>query len=472
MKIILINPPFFLEEIYGQYTEFASILPQVGLCSLASYLIKHGYENVKIIDAPVLRIGISDIVKDLKKEAPDLIGIFCNTSNYLASSKLAAEIKRAIKTQKIALGGPHPTFLPKETLSETVADYCVVGEGEQTLLELIQNLDDKNEDQKKIDGLAFKTSSGEITINKARKRIEDLDSLPFPAVHLLPPLTKYKFYFLQYKKMPYMTLITARGCPFNCVFCDTPFGKEVRYHSPEYVVEYINYLTTQFGVKELCFLDDTFTLSEKRIFEICDLIQRRNIDVGWYSATRAKIKDKNIFQEMKKAGCWICAIGAESGDPEILRLIKKGISLDDIKSSCEAVLKAGIILKTFFIIGNPGETLDTIGRTIKFAKSLKSHYPVFSLMTPFPGSELWHTAEQFGNFDRSNFQNLVISNSDPVFVPFGLSKEILLKKQKEAFRRVYFNLGMIKRQLAATTSVEDVKKIIKAGFAFLKLQFN
>ena len=230
-----------------------------------------------------------------------------------------------------------------------------------------------------------------------------------------------------YKRMPYMSLTTTRGCPYKCVFCNTPFGKSLRFHSSEYVVNYIEFLSKVFGVKEFFFSDDTFTSNEERVFQICHLIRKKELDVSWYANTHASIKNDNLFKEMKRSGCWIVAVGAESGSPEILRLLKKGINLDHIKNTCKLVLNAGLRLKVFFILGNPGETLETIERTIKFAKSLKADFPVFSLMTPYPGTELWETAEKFGTCDRSNFQKLILSSSDPIFVPFGLSKDILLK---------------------------------------------
>jgi radical SAM superfamily enzyme YgiQ (UPF0313 family) len=236
------------------------------------------------------------------------------------------------------------------------------------------------------------------------------------------------------------------------------------------VVDYIEYLVKQLGIKELHFSDSTFTLDEKRAFEICDLIRKRNLKISWYANTRANIKDKGIFSEMKKAGCWITAIGVESADPQILQLIKKKINLDDVKSTCALILSAGLMLKPFFILGNPGETLETIERTIRFAASLKAHYPVFSLMTPYPGSELWDTAEKYGTFDRTNYQKLLLSGSDPVFIPNGLTKEVLLQKQKEAFRRVYCNLGMFRRQCSFITGINDVKKLSKAVLAFIKVQ--
>ena len=469
MKITLINPPITVEEIYGKYSDLASFQPPVGLCALASYLIKYGYE-VKILDANILDISIADIAKAMLDSRPHLIGIYTNTSNYYVVCKLTSVLKASNKERKIVLGGPHPTFLPEGTLTETEADCCVMGEGEETLLELVRAIESNTDDLSGISGLAFRGEDKHIIVNSPRKRIDDLDSLPFPAIHLLPELSKYKPYLLQYKRLPYMTLITSRGCPFACVFCNTPFGKEVRFHSPRYVVDYIEYLSTQFDVKELAFCDDTFTIDEERVFEMCAQIRKRKLDMTWYAATRANIKNKDLFREMKKSGCWICAIGVESSSPEILRLIGKKISLEKVKQVCSWVLESGLVLKTFFILGNPGETVETMDGTIKFAKSLKAHFPVFSLMTPYPGAELWDTADKYGTFDRSDFRKLLISTSEPVFIPHGLTKEILLKKQGQAFRNVYFNLGMLERQLATVQSLNDVDKLIRAGLAFVKVQ--
>lgn len=469
MKITLINPPIAIQDVYGKYSDLASFQPPIGLCALAGFLIKYKYE-VEIIDANALNMSLSGVVKSIERKSQHLVGIYTNTSNYHIVGRLVSLIKQANASVKVVLGGPHPTFLPENTLKETVADYCVIGEGEETLLELVRAIEIGSRDLSKIHGLAFRMDDGKIVINSHRERINDLDSLPFPAVHLLPSLSKYKLYLLQYKRMPYMTLITSRGCPHQCVFCDTPFGKAVHFHGPEYIVDYIEYLSKNFGVKELHFCDDTFTLDEGRIFKMCELIQRRELDVSWYAATRANIKNKKLFLDMKKAGCWTAAMGVESGDAKILKLIGKNISLDELKNGCDSVLKAGLVLKAFFILGNPGETLETIERTIRFAKHTRAHYPVFSLMTPFPGTKLWEIAEKYGTFDRTNFQKLLISTSDPVFIPYGLTKEILLDKQREAVRRVYLSLGMIKRQLLTIKSFSDVKKFSKAASAFIKVQ--
>lgn len=470
-KVVLVNSPVNIEEIYGKYSDLAAFQPPIGLCCLAAYLRKFKYD-VNIVDGSVLNLDIPAIANLVIKEAPDLIGIYSNTANFHIVSRLASEIKSKVNGYKLVVGGPHPTFMPQETLEQSCFDFAVIGEGEDTLLELARYLQSSDTDFKQIDGLAFKDKSGNITINKPRQMIKNLDELPFPAVDLLPDLSKYRLYLLHYKKLPYMTMFTTRGCPHLCVFCNTPFGKKVRYHSPAYVVDYIEYLIRGFGIKELHFSDDTFTMDEGRVSDICGLLRSRRLKVGWYSAIRANLNNKELLKEMKRSGCWIVAVGAESGHEKILKIIKKNVTLSQISATCKAVLKAGIKLKAFFIIGHPGETLESIDATISFAKGLNAHFPVFSLMTPYPGAELWDTAEKYGSFDRSNLNKLIISTSDPIFIPYGLSKEILLTKQKEAFRKIYFNIPMVLRQFASIDSPQDLYRKIKAAIIFLKNFYN
>ena len=470
-KIVLINPPISISEVYGKYSKLASFQPPIGLCSLAGHLIKHNYSEVKIIDACVLLLSIRDIVSSLSNTTPHLIGIYCNTSNYYIVMDLTKSLKLAFPTVKIVLGGPHPSVLPTDTLSDINADFAVIGEGEETLLELVNYLNDGAKDFSDIKGLTYRNADNIIQINELRPRINNLDNLAFPAISLLPDITKYNLYLMQYKRSPYMTLITSRGCPFNCVFCETPFGKRVRYHSPDYVTEYISYLNKDFGVKELHFCDDTFTLDEDRTFEICNQILKKELDISWYAATRANLKNKGLFKEMKKAGCWICAIGAESGNENIIKLIGKNITLNEIKETCKCVRDAKLQLKVFFILGNPGETIETMNQTIELAVSLKAHFPVFSLMTPYPGTQLWKNAEKFGKLKTRDFRRLHISSSDPVFIPNGLTKEIIAKKQSEAFKKTYLTPGMFCRQLSSLNSISDINKLTQAFIAFLKLKF-
>jgi radical SAM superfamily enzyme YgiQ (UPF0313 family) len=234
----------------------------------------------------------------------------------------------------------------------------------------------------------------------------------------------------------------------------------------------MSFLDKQFGVREVTFLDDTFTLNEKRVYKICELINKKNIDMTWYGTAQANVRDMDIFKAMKSAGCWIVAVGIESGNQKVIDLMQKGTTKEKMQATCQGVLDANIKLKTFFVLGNPGDTEDTIDETIEFALELKGHYPVFSLMTPFPGAPLWESAEKYGTFDRSSFDRLTLATEDPVFIPYGLTGSLLLKKQKEAFKRAYFNPAMALRHLKGLDSVEDGIKLVKAFFAYMNVQFT
>ena len=269
-----------------------------------------------------------------------------------------------------------------------------------------------------------------------------------------------------------MTVATSRGCPYKCVFCETPSGKIVRAHSPEYVVDYMKFLDKQFGVREVTFLDDTFTLNEKRVYKICELINKNNLDITWYGTAHANVRDMDMFKAMKAAGCWVVAVGIESGNQEVIDLMQKGTTKENMRATCQGVLDANLKLKTFFVLGNPGDTETTIDETIQFALDLKGHFPVFSLMTPFPGAPLWESAEKYGTFDRSSFDRLTLATEDPVFIPHGLTGSLLLEKQKEAFRRAYFTPAMAFRHLKGLDSIEDGVKLVKAFIAYMQVQFT
>jgi len=472
VKIILINPPISLEDVYGRFKKLASFQPPVGLASLAGYLLQYKHD-VSIVDCNAVGLSVEDTVKLIKSESPDMVGLYTLSYNYPVIEILVSAIRQSSPKVKIVAGGPHATFLPEQTLRETPIDYCVLGEGEETLQSLMEHLEDGAKDFTGIEGLAHKSPEGEIIINSERVRIKDLDEMPFPAIHLLPPLSNYRLYLLHHKRMPYMTVASSRGCPYKCVFCETPSGKIVRAHSPEYMVEYLQFLAKNYGIKETMFLDDTFTINEKRIFKFCDLMQKNNMDMTWYSNAHANVRDMDMFKAMKAAGCWIVAVGIESGNQTVIDLLDKGTTKEQMRLTCKGVLDAGIKLKTFFVLGNPGDTPERIDETIQFAKDLKPHFPVFSLMTPYPGAPLFETAEKYGTFDRdAGFDKQILATADPVFVPYGVTKKILLQKQKEAFRTCYFNLGMVMRHLAGIESFRDIKVLFQAFIAYLEVQFT
>ena len=475
MNIVLVNPPVCWKDVYGKFEKVASFQAPIGLPALAAYLLQYGH-NVQIMDANVPDergndLTIEKIVNEFRKYPPDLIGLYSISYNYQVFEDLAFAIRKAVPSSRIVAGGPHVTFMPKETLRDTPVDFCCLGEAEESLHELVQHLEDGSTDFSDIAGFAYKTPEGEIVVTSERIVYKDLDKLPFPAIHLLPPPERYKGYLLNQKRSPMMPMSSSRGCPYQCIFCETPSGKNFRANSAEYITDMMEVYVQKFGIKETTFLDDTFTVSEKRVFEICELKNKKNIDLTWFANAHANVRNMDIFKAMKSAGAWLVSLGIESGSPKVIELLKKGTTKEQMRATGQGILDAKLKFKPLFILGNPGETLETIEQTIQFAEELRGHFPLFSIMTPFPGAPLWDNAEEYGTFDRSSFSKLTIATSDPAFVPYGLTKEILVNKQKEAFRRSYFNIGMAKRHLMTLDTVEDFVKLVKASFTYLNVQF-
>jgi anaerobic magnesium-protoporphyrin IX monomethyl ester cyclase len=475
VKIILINPPVCWKDVYGKFEKVASFQAPIGLPSLAAYLIQYGHD-IQIIDGNVPDdrgndLTVENIANEISKYPPDMVGLYSISYNYKVFEELANAIKKVAPGVRIVAGGPHATFMPKETLQDTPVEFCCLGEAEESLHELVQHLEEGATDFSDIAGLAYRTAEGEVVVNSERIIVKELDELPFPAIELLPPPERYKGYLLNQKRAPMMPMSSSRGCPYQCVFCETPSGKNFRANSPEWIADLMELYVKKFGIKETTFLDDTFTVSEKRVFEICELKNKRNIDLTWFANAHANVRDMDIFKAMKGAGAWLVSLGIESGSPKIIELLKKGTTKEQMKATSQGILDAKLKFKPLFIIGNPGETLESIEQTIQFAEELKGHFPLFSIMTPFPGAPLWDSAEEYGSFDRSSFSNLTIATSDPAFVPYGLTKEILVKKQKEAFRRVYFTLDMAKRHLMTLDNIEEFVKLVKASFTYLNVQF-
>jgi radical SAM superfamily enzyme YgiQ (UPF0313 family) len=318
-----------------------------------------------------------------------------------------------------------------------------------------------------IDGLVWRKDK-KIELNKPRRPIEDMDSIPLPARHLFGDQSRYRPAAVNYRRLPAMAVFTSRGCPNSCIFCQNSFGHKVRYHSPKYVVDEIHEIVEKYGAREIMINDDTFTIKRNRVLEIAQLIRDRKLDIVWSCNVRVNTVDLEMLKAMKAAGCWLIMPGVENGNPHILKKLKKHIKLEQVRECCNFARKAKILVKPSYIIGCPGETKATIENTIRFAKSLWSHYPGFSLMTPYPGTEMWDIAESYGTVDKSSYSQLSPAATVPPFIPKGLTGDYLKKMQGEAHRRLYFDFKMILRHLAAIRTVEDVMKLWRAAWTLLR----
>ncbi|MBU4376464.1 MAG: B12-binding domain-containing radical SAM protein, partial [Candidatus Omnitrophica bacterium] len=391
--IFLANAPYSLNERYGKLASVGATLPHLGLLMLGSVLRNAGH-RVRIVDASAQGLGYRETLEEAKKFQPDIVGLTAVTPSIIKTVKLASMIKDICPATPLIIGGPHFTAVPKQTLMDyPVFDYGVVGEGEETIIELVEALS-VGKTPSNISGLAF-CENGKVCFSSPRPPIRDLDSLPIPAWGLLDGFPSgYHPALFKYKKLPATHIISARGCPNKCIFCDTSvFSSKIRFHSSEYVLEMIGYLIKNFGIKEIIFEDDQFLIKKKRVARICEGILKAKWNISWCCSGRVNsIDDIALLNLMKRSGCWQINYGIESGNQKILDFAKKGITIDQIENAVRLTREAGILSKGYFIFGLPYETEETMKNTIKFAKSLPLNDISIFMLTPFPGSEMYDIA--------------------------------------------------------------------------------
>ncbi|MFC2142069.1 B12-binding domain-containing radical SAM protein [Acidobacteriota bacterium] len=469
MKSVLINPPITPEQVFGDWdlSDLDTYCPPLGLLYIAGYLRQFGH-TVHIIDTIPLKWTLEELVQNVSLLDPDVIGISSTTVNIVNANRIAEKLKTNGLKAPIILGGPHVSALPKLTLERYCAfDYGVLGEGEMSYLELIQTIE-KKEPISSVKGIAWRDNSGDIIVNPIRPLIEDLDILPLPAWDLLPNFPDaYPHNALETKRLPAATILTSRGCPFQCTFCDrSVFGNSVREHSVEYTIKMIQYLKHEHGIKDLMVVDDNFLLKKQRLFQICDAMIDNKMNLSWYCLGHVKYMTEDRLKKIREAGCWIMEVGIESGSDRILKLIKKNTTKAEIASAVTTAKKAGIKIKGNFIFGLPTETKESLEETIEFAKSIDIHLFQQTYMTILPGCELSFDAEKYGTYE-SEWDKITMYKVN--FVPFGLTKQDLTDASKKAFRAFYLRPKTILRiGIHSFTSFRAFKSSVLALIAFTK----
>ncbi len=431
MKILLIQPYLSRRRI--------QIHPPLGITHLASCLELEGH-NVRIIDCLAINGKIEDIEKEFKNFKPDIVGISSSTVQIYYVYSIFSLVKRFNPNCLTVIGGPHPSILPRETLSECkYIDVVVRGEGELTFVDLINTFEKKGPDGFcDVRGISFRNEE-KIIENRERGLIEDLDSLPLPAYHLLP----MKKYIGKYVTSPtnnskvsynYCNISTSRGCPYNCIFCasNALWGKKLRKKSAERIIEEIN-LLKEYNVKIINFTDDTFPIDKKRTKKICELIQKEDIDIFWNCITRVELFNKEMASLFNKSRCCGVEFGIESGVQQTLDFLNKGFTVKDSITAVKNAKKYDLRTDSNFIIGVPGETKEMINKTINFSNYLNLDYTDFTLLTPLPGTKLYNIAKEQNLFITEDWSKYTFFT--PVMKVPGLSSFDL----KYFLFKAYFN---------------------------------
>lgn len=465
-KIIFVNPPLSHKELYHTLAGGGSELPPLGLCNLAAVTRENGFET-EILDAQALKMDYENTARVILEKNPDYVGVTATTIAIFNAGRLANLLKNRREDVRIIIGGAHLTAAPYETMERFPQfDVGVIGEGEVAILELLRNYEGLNH----INGIVYR-KNGQVKLTGNRKFIKDLDLLPMPAWDLLPDIIKYYQPAADsINRFPASSLVTSRGCPGRCTFCDrSVFGNFFRFYSAEYILRMIKELISRYGIKELYIHDDTFTVNRKRIMALCNLIREEDIDITWSCNGRADFVDLDMLKEMKKSGCWQISYGIESGSQETLNVLKKGITLEKIENAVRDTKKAGLRVKGLFMIGVPKETYKTMEETIKFLKRLDLDDFHMTCFTPFPGTEIYANGEKYGKIDRDwRKMNMFYPN----FIPEGLTRRDIMRYYRYAYRAFYLRPKTILYYVKKLRSFAVFKKLFRGLIAFFKFQIK
>src|SRR3989338_4279536 len=469
MKILLINPSL-LQATTGQYEEELEkergVYPPLGLAYIAAVLERADH-SVKIIDCDVEENYEEKILSLTQEWQPQLVGFYAMTWSFKLAKNLADKIKAIDPKIITVLGGPNATSMPILSLKLGNFDFAVISEGELTIIELTDKLEGKNNlDLDQIKGLAFKKDS-EIIITPPRPLIENLDSLPFPARHLLP-MEKYFDVFSRQKH--FATIIATRGCPFNCTFCDRKnrMGKLWRVRSPKNIADEIADIKAKYGIREFMFFDDNLIVDKNWAYELFDRLKK--LDIIWECRERVDLVNEEVLRKMKEAGCYRIRFGFEAGDNQVLKTLKKGITVEQSLASAKACKKVGIEIYGYYMIGAPGETKETIQKTIDLALKINPAFAIFSKTILIPGTEIFDYAVQTNQISSTYWQDFLVgqeTNGAPSLTKEKLSELEIDSLVKLADRKFYFRPSFIIRKLLDVKSWDHLMSQAKMGLALI-----
>lgn len=467
MHILLISPPhknIVTTTIPQQLNKERGYQPPLGLLYLASYLKQNSGHRITVIDSEAEGLDYPQLKQRVEQLMPDLVGVQALTFLLIDALKTAAIVKSYSRSIPVVLGGPHVTIYPRESLRFQDVDFVVRGEGEISFKELIDNLG--NEDGlRTVSGIGFKSRDNFI-LTQDPSFIDDLNRLPFPDRRFSP---YQKYYSLLSRNFPITTMMTSRGCPYNCIYCER-MGKKFRAVSAQKVIEEIEHCLS-LGIKEIFFHDDTFTIDKKRVFDICGLIHRKGLKFDWDARVRVDTVNYDLLSAMKKSGCRRLSFGVESGNAKVLKNLRKGITIEQIRSAFAFAKKLKIQTLADFMIGSPGESKSDVLETIRFAKQLGADYAQFSVTTPYPGTDLYREAMAKGIVKSDTWREFALEPRCDFIPPLwteNLSRQELIGLLDIAYKNFYLSWKFAVKELRDIRSFKEFFTKVRAGFKLFR----
>lgn len=455
MKVLLINPNSFLINKSWAYKRFCTPIAPLGLCYIAAVLRKNGID-VSVIDQFASKISDDELIDSIAKEKPQIIGFSALTPVIPDVRRLVAGIRSLNIESKIVLGNLHGTCFPEQVIQEGLADIVVRGEGEITMLELCQRLNQK----KSLEGLlgvSFKRGQ-RIVNNLDRGLIEDLDTLPYPAWDLLKLSVYSNHPMISVDNNPVFPLLASRGCNYRCYYCSQDkLYKKVRYRKLENLVDEIEYFHKRLNINFFGFADAYFPFNEESGLKFCNLLIKKKLDkkIKWLTETRVDKVTPRLLKAMKRVGLHLIMYGIEVGSDQTLKLLNKGTTLKQARIAVREAKKADILVQGLFMLGLPGETVQSCKDTINFAKELDCDLVKFNIATPYPGSRFFQDYMKTKQLQRpeilSSWIDWTDSSEDLAYVPEGMTGRQLRYLQRKAMFEFYVRPKIILRHIRKGT---------------------
>jgi anaerobic magnesium-protoporphyrin IX monomethyl ester cyclase len=429
-KILLVHPLGYRAEAAGHdISRIANIMPPLGLASIAAYLEQRGF-SADIIDC-YARPDSDRMIRDyLLAEKPAFIGLSCTTSSFLDGIRICQMARLAVPGIKTVFGGPHVSALKEQLFPKfPEMDFSVIGEGEETMAQLMRM---GNDDPASVKGIIYRNGTEGCFTGYPETSLV-LDDLPFPAYEKLTGFPKsYMLPIFNYPQTPNTSCISSRGCPYSCSYCDrSVFRRSFRYNSATYLYEHLRYLKERFGIRHINFYDDQFTFNRERVEEFTGMMIDRPLGMTFNCAVRAEHIDRELLARMRQAGCWMMSLGIETGDEELLAQHRQNPDLDHLAEKIRMIKAAGLRTKGLLMIGLPGETEQSIRRSMKYVFSLPIDDFNLAKFTPFPGSPIYERIHELGEFDE-NWEKMDCMSF--VFVTKGMTRERLEQLFQEYYR--------------------------------------
>ena len=463
MKVALIFPTYahkiFTENLSTVDEEFC-VAPPIILAYVAAILEKHGHA-VMLLDAKALTLSKEEALKRFVAFEPDILGFRAETYYFHEALDWIRYLKAHLGVPVIA-GGINLTLYPLEVLSHPEIDYGIIGEAFESLPRFLSALEN-GDDYSRLSGVAYKDDENKVVINPPEHKVYDFDLYPYPARHLLP---NDKYYSFVSQRKNFTIMLTSTGCPYGCLFCAIPFSYRVR--TPENVVDEIEVCYQDFGVREIDFFDAVLFMPRERIREIFRLIQRRKLDIEWSARSRIDVVDEQLLKEAARAGCRQIYYGIESADQQILDSVKKGIQPKAVIETIKISKKFGIRTMGFFMVGNPGETKESVRKTIEFSKTLGLDFIQVSRTIPKPGTELDNAMMKVSMRDywRMHVQGEEIAHRLPT--PWvNLTEQEKESLAKEFYIKFYFRPRIIAQRILQLRSWEEFIMYIRVALKII-----